>query len=334
MAEKLMAIWPGKGRFANIVWQVSDVCNYRCSYCNPGNYGGKFRNLDTDRYIETLGSIIDHFKNEGYEGFKIFFSGGEPTVWPPLIPICEFIRAKVDRPLIAINTNLSRPLSWWEKNHHYFHDVVASYHVESADRSRYVENVKFLQYRVSYLACRMLMHDERFAEVVDVGEQLKRELDNYVIEYAHLFNELSPHSEMHHYEEQWKRDFLAQNSYLSKHAVPFSLLDQPKPAYCLELYEGEEPRALNSTRIVSEGKNFFKGWKCWISDALFITTHGDIRLASCNAGKIVGHINDGKVSLSSKPVTCPETRCNCGTDINIPKVRPGKLGAVERLNLG
>lgn len=35
-SHDLVAIWPAEMRFVNLVWQVSDVCNFRCSYCNPG----------------------------------------------------------------------------------------------------------------------------------------------------------------------------------------------------------------------------------------------------------------------------------------------------------
>ena len=46
---------------------------------------------------------------------------------------------------------------------------------------------------------------------------------------------------------------------------------------------------------------------------------GEIRLASCNASRLVGNINEGRVEFLDEPVICPEERCNCGTDINIPK---------------
>lgn len=336
MSEKqddLVAIWPVHGRFANIVWQVSDVCNFKCSYCNPGNWGAKNRNLNTDAYIQVLDKIFDHFLERGYTGFKIFFSGGEPTVWAPLIPICQFIRSKLKRPLLAINTNLSRPLSWWEENSKYFHDIVASFHVEFTDKRRYLENVEYLQYRVSYLACRMLMHDERFAEVAEMADTLRSRLKNCVIEYAPLFEHLSPHSPMHEYKDEWKREYIRTHQYESKWEVPFTLLDRPNYAHCMEVSGDGTQRGLNSNRIVTEGKNRFKGWKCWIDDSIFITPNGDIRTASCNAGSIIGNINRGTVSLRGAPVICAEERCNCGTDINIPKARVEYIGQLENIQI-
>lgn len=320
--RKLIGIEAGAGRYANIVWQVSDVCNFRCSYCNEGNWGAKHRNLDTDRYLLVLEKLIDHFQKRGYKAFKFFFSGGEPTVWPPLLPILDFIYAKVDRPLIAVNTNLSRPLSWWQEHSHRFHDIVASFHVEHTNKERYLENTEYLQYRVSYLALRMLMHDERFQEVVDFSKVLESRLKNYTMEFAPLLETLTPHSEDHWYEAEWKRNFLKENTLKSRRDVAFSLLRSPHPAYSVEVYDDGTRQGLNSNRVVAEGRNQFEGWNCWISDNIFISPRGDITLASCGVGGVVGNINEATLNLMDGPVICPKHRCNCGTDICIPKAKP------------
>lgn len=326
-----MGIWPPEGRFVNVVWQVSDVCNYRCSYCNPGNWGGAHPNREAEKYIGVLEKILDHYLDRGCRSFKFFFSGGEPTVWPPLVPVIEFIRSKVERPLIAVNTNMSRPLAWWKEHSHLFQDIVASFHVESANRERYLECVEYLQYRVGYLACRLLMHDERFQEVADFADVLRAHLKNCVLEYAPLFAHLSPHSEMHHYQEAWKREYLEKYQYERKSEAPFCLLDAARPAYCMELTSDGQQHGLNSNRLVAEGRNHFSGWKCWIDDSIFITPNGDIRTASCSQGAIIGNINEGRVRLGGDPVTCRAARCNCGTDINIPKLHPDWLEKVERI---
>ena len=323
--KKLVAIEPGAGRYANIVWQVSDVCNFRCSYCNEGNWGAKRPNSETEKYLPVLGKLIDHFQQRGYKAFKFFFSGGEPTIWKPLIPVLDFIYEKVDRPLIAVNTNLSRPLAWWEEHSHRFHDIVASFHVENTNKARYLENTEYLQYRVSYLALRMLMHDERFEEVVDFANLLKARLKNYTIEYAPLLEALTPHSPDHWYEAEWKRSFLANHSYQTSRAAPFSLLKKPHPAYSLEVYEDGSSQGLNSNRVVAEGQNQFQGWECSVGDNIYINQSGDITLASCGVGGVVGNINEGRLELMSNPVICPRSRCNCGTDICIPKRMPARM---------
>lgn len=320
-AKELTEIKPIQSKFANIVWQVSDVCNYRCSYCNRGNWGGAWPNTNVKQYIKTLKSLVLQLKDQGYDTFKIFFSGGEPTYWKPLIEVCEFFYAETDRPLLAVNTNMSRSLDWWENHYHYFRDVVASFHIESANQDQYLQNIKFLQDKMPYIACRLLMHDARFFEVVEFSERLKRELDNYIIEYAALFNDLLPHSPMHEYQDPRKREFLATHSYEQQRKREIRHPRETKPAACLEVYSDGSTQTLNATRLISENRNHFKGWLCHINDSIFINTHGDIRLASCDAGRMIGNLNQGDVMVMKNPVVCPLEVCGCGTDINIPKQR-------------
>ncbi len=321
--SQLEAIWPVQGKFASITWQVSDVCNYKCSYCNPGNFGANHKNLETEIYIENLRSMVRQFKANGYETFRFFFSGGEPTVWKPFIPILKFIREEIPGSLVAVNTNLSKPLDWWIENHTLFNDIVASFHVEFCDKEKYMENITFLQDKMDYLVCRLLMHDERFQEVVDFSEELKNKLQNYTVEYAALFEAMSPHSEMHYYKDEWKRKFLENHTLEEKRSLPKnSNVPFAHPSNCEEHYSGGTVVAHNSNRVVSEGLNNFKGWKCWINDAIFITPAGEVRIASCNMGKIVGNMNERGVSFTSKAVICNQARCNCGTDIGIRKASP------------
>jgi len=173
MGKKLISIFAPEPYLA-VTWQVNNFCNFKCSYCNPGNWGGNFRNDDNlDVYLKNLKIIIDRYKSVGYKHYKFFFSGGEPTAWKNFIPICEWLREQLPNCTLAVNTNLSRPLAWWEKHYHLFDDIVASFHVEFSDKEKYKENNIFLCDKVNYLCTKMLMHEERFWEVVEYGEYLK-----------------------------------------------------------------------------------------------------------------------------------------------------------------
>ena len=46
MSTELVAIVPKEQKYANIVWQVNNLCNYRCEYCNEGNWSGEHLNLN------------------------------------------------------------------------------------------------------------------------------------------------------------------------------------------------------------------------------------------------------------------------------------------------
>jgi hypothetical protein len=180
----------------------------------------------------------------------------------------------------------------------------------------------FLQDKMDYMVCRLLMHDERFQEVVDFSNLLKEKLDNYMIEYAALFEAMSPHSDMHYYQDEWKREFLKTHTLEQQQKIPKIQREVPLPSYCVEHYKDGSIVNHNSNRLVSEGMNDFRGWKCWINDAIFITPIGEIRIASCNMGKIIGNMHEENIQFSSGPVICKQARCNCGTDIGIKKAHP------------
>ena len=64
MGRKLIAI-EAPEQYLAITWQVNNFCNFRCSYCNPGNWAGENpNNGNLDIYINNLkfnsnGEIMD-----------------------------------------------------------------------------------------------------------------------------------------------------------------------------------------------------------------------------------------------------------------------------------
>ena len=321
---ELLKILPGENKYMNVTWQVNDWCNFRCSYCNEGNWGGNNPNKDTDKYIEFLDTLITKYQERGYESFKFFFSGGEPTYWKPLIPIANFLHEKCDKPLLAINTNLSNPLSWWLDNYYYFQDVVASYHIEYIKYDKYIKNAKFLQDKINYLALRIMMEESRFQECIDIGKKIYDEMDNCVVEWVPLLKDLSTSAEMWDYDEDWKNDFFKEtDGYMRKWGKVNERRDF-KPAYSLEVWDDGKIRPVNSNRLSAEKLTNFQGWTCYLNDAIFISPSGDVSAGSCGVSGVFSNINTWKekdLNHIGNPVICPKNHCTCGTDVIIPKTK-------------
>ena len=305
-------------KYMNLTWQVSNQCNFRCSYCNPGNWAGSSPNTgNLDKYIKNLDKIFSIYKDKGYQNFKLFFSGGEPTYWENLIPIIEFAKESLPNTTIAINTNLSRPLRYWEEHYHLFDDVVASYHIEWAKKERYIENAIFLCDKVNYLCTKMLLHDERFWEVVEVGKEVRERVPNYNLEWTPLFDEMSVNTGPWKYLDDEKNKFI-------NDSVFETVMRKDKPwkeskTVSLVKYIDGTTEPVNSNKIIANRQNFFKTWKCFVDDALFINPTGNISSASCGVGNNHGNILDDDIELTYSPVICSKDHCHCGTDIIIPK---------------
>jgi MoaA/NifB/PqqE/SkfB family radical SAM enzyme len=81
-------------------WYLLSTCNYRCSYCflAPEDLGAKLRKYATAEQWESA------FNATG-RSWLIHVTGGEPTVYPDFVEICELLTRNH---VISINSNLSR----------------------------------------------------------------------------------------------------------------------------------------------------------------------------------------------------------------------------------
>lgn len=321
--KNINAIIPAKDKWCSIVWQVNDWCNFRCSYCNEWNWAGRNKNEEElNIIIDTFEKIIDHYQSLGYRYFKLFLSGGEPTFWKGLIPVVELFRSKVEWPgsCVGINTNFSRPLAWWEQNHHLFEDIVASYHPEWSKEDKYLESYKFLQDKKNYLCARIMMEKNHFQQCINFAEKIKCNTENYMIEYAPVYDEMKPTADPYHYEEQWQIDFLKTHSTERKIKIPIK--KEPNYAYARVMFDDETVEPINTNDIIVHGKNFFKGWLCNIHESLHIHPGGNITQASCGVGPIVGNIKIGTFDQKlNSGIICPKTHCHCAADFNISKAK-------------
>jgi len=304
----------------SITWQTSDLCNFRCDYCNPGNYGGQQLNLQTDVYKDNLARILDHFGTLGYTQVKLFLSGGEPSLWKPLPAIYQCLSDLLPNALtVAINTNLSRPLAWWQHNYHMFDDVVCSYHPGWAQHDNFVSVAQYLQTRVNYLAVRMMMSETHWESQLSRADEIYDSLDNVYLEYVPILAEMSTAAHPYDYIDQKKVKWLHENNLRIKQ-------NAPKPdnrigtAAILEHYSNGTVQPLNSNRLAAERLNFFSGWQCDIGSSINIAINGDITLASCGISGIIGNINKKlEIDHMLSSVICNKHHCHCGTDICIPK---------------
>jgi organic radical activating enzyme len=314
----LIAIQPKNDPYVSITWQVNNFCNYRCSYCNEGNWSGTYTNENKlDILVDNLQKIIDHYRFAGYVNFKVFYSGGEPTLWKGLIPVSEFLKKSLgDHVTLGINTNLSRKIGWWEKNYHLFDDVVASYHPEFANKNNYFEIAEFLQDKINYLCLRMMMVEEKFDEMVLLGNEFKSRLKNYNLEWVPLLNEMSIGAVPWEYNDPRITEFLSKNNFETNISIykPKSKLS----LVSIEKYNDGTTKILNSNRIIAENKNFFKGWRCKVNEAIFISPSGSMKAASCGQGPMLGNIFSN-FEITSESIICQKDYCHCGTDILISK---------------
>ena len=172
--------------------------------------------------------------------------------------------------------------------------------------------------KVNYLSTKMLLHDERFWEVVEFGNYLKTVMPNYFLEWTPLFDEMTVNAGPWEYDDPAKEAFV-------RNCTTEMKLTKPKPmkrttrTVSYTRYDDDSTEVCNSNEVIVAGNNFFKGWECDVGDAIFINPVGEISLASCGQGGTVGHILEDVSKVGPKKITCYKEHCHCGTDIIIPK---------------
>lgn len=305
--------------WATINWQVTDWCNYRCSYCNEFNWGGKHKNNDNiDVMLANLEQIINVFKKNNIHYFKLAITGGEPAVWKGLIPLVKKFREIVgyEGHTVSLNTNLSRNIEWWEENYKYFDKIIASFHSEFTDKDEYFKKYNFLQGKIEILA-RIMMHKDKFSECIDIANKIKKHCNNYHISYAPILSTLAPDVMDYQYIEESHMEFLKKHSVESVYNT-----FKPKKSKIVStlISEDLDEHPLNLQKVVNNKQNSFFGWQCDIYKGIFISSAGDITLATCGQAASIGNIfTDTILDNFIKPVICKKDWCLCDTDINIPK---------------
>ena len=92
---------PYNRRLTYLRLSITDLCNYRCSYCLPNGYQGKAK--PDELTLPEIHTIAAAFAQSGTR--KVRLTGGEPTLRADLPDIIAAIRAQPQIESIALTTN-------------------------------------------------------------------------------------------------------------------------------------------------------------------------------------------------------------------------------------
>jgi organic radical activating enzyme len=317
--KNITEIKPIESEWATINWQVLDWCNYQCSYCNDFNRGGKHKNNNNiEKMIQNVETLISIYKKNNINYFKFAITGGEPSSWKGLIPLIKKFRELAGHSghLVSLNTNLSRNINWWGSNYFYFDRIIASFHPEFTDASKYLEKYLFLSDKVDVVA-KIMMHKNYFNNCIDFANLIKKTCDNYYIEYSPILSTLSPNVDDYTYSDPAHMIFLKNNIFEKK------ITSRPTINHKINstvVFGDKTEKKANIQEIVNNKQNNFYNWNCDIYKGIFIDASGDISLATCGQGARIGNIFIENINENFiKSIICKKSWCLCNTDISIPK---------------
>jgi MoaA/NifB/PqqE/SkfB family radical SAM enzyme len=295
-------------------WILSNVCNFKCTYCTPDSNGGDLYWPDIEK-CETIIKRITEQSNHDYRIYTIL--GGEPTVWKHFTRLSKIIKEVDPNSMVNILTNGSRTLKWWSRTKPYLDKVSISYHHQEADVDHTIEVVNEIQNECQ-TNIQMLMDINEWDKCVSIFEKLR---DNTVvpIQIKKLQVEFGKRDWMEYTEEQKK---WMQQAHKSTAFRPSTKRNKTSLGINCYYTDGTVTSETNHD-LIQSGKNKFKGWSCNIGrDLVVIKANGDVVPANaCNQQVVMGNIktDPSTINLLTNPIVCDYNECTCGSDIEIDK---------------
>ncbi len=113
-----------------ISWMVTALCNYACDFCIQGDKDRHIKDAKCesrelrDRIVSKLCRLIEEEYDGKFGTMKIFLIGGEVTILPDCISICERLINTRFRGcmMIHITSNMSADISWFKQLAKVFRD--------------------------------------------------------------------------------------------------------------------------------------------------------------------------------------------------------------------
>jgi len=303
-------------------WQLSDICNYKCHYCNFESKGGKNPWPELDEAIRLVNEILRNSKHE-YRTYNLL--GGEPTLWRYYGELCKYIKSVDDNCVIQTLTNGSRTLRWWQTFAPFMDKIVISHHSASSSAEHTSDVIKICSSHCS-VSVQVLMDATNFDECVEHFDYLMRNNvgSRIVAKKAETMLGSGKWMEYSTSQQEWLMQSLIRTKENEDQPNQY---DRMKSVIDRKVMVADADRSWQSSNkeIILNNWNHFKGWRCNIGiDMLSIRPNGDIKPSSACFNEIVlGNFKkpDFILELSTNGYGCKYDSCFCGADIEVEKYK-------------
>lgn len=315
-------------------WQITNECNYRCSYCFLSNSGYKKEYCS----LEQAEQAIKHIASANRPGYQVSLLGGEPSMHPYLSEIINLLGKYLGDRLekITLITNGCIKESVIEAINNLASSVnielKVSLHFEFVRK----ENIVFLLEKLSEdvsLKFMVMLHPglfDRVQRIVDLLLELRNnhgfDISINLIREPPLFLKYdSRYTDEHMI---WKKEKEAQFRKIAEESGVDTKLLPPEEGFVFtydELDGNEVKHTENvSLDLLSELTNCrFTGMNCCAGvSVLEIYTNGTTRGMVCQLAKRKCNIykeNPFERKGWMYAVKCTKPRCNCSIDYRIPR---------------
>jgi organic radical activating enzyme len=265
-------------KMLRINWHIVNWCNYKCSYCGArGSLSYDYTDMSQFSPSSEYNLIISRLKLID-KSFEICITGGEPTLHPNLKEILIQLNGIKNLKKIHFLTNLTKPVEYFED----FKEIekmvcYASYHPEYHNEEFFIKSKK-LNFKVHISM--LNSYKEKVLQTIDKCKQEKI---------------------------KFSLNFLTDTPFF-KSNIDNSLYREALNNDTIELdiiYENGVFEKTTEIKMLYEGKNKFKGYKC-------IPESYEIHMSNIIKNECTDKILSFSLRELGEKVSCPKNRCEGG----------------------
>jgi organic radical activating enzyme len=306
-----------------IEWKLHNVCNHDCSFCNVIHKDGTQRWFTLEKYKEYTDKIV-----EACNGAPFWFqiTGGEPTLYPDLIPLLQYMKSK--GAMISLISNGSRTIRWWEELQQakVIDFLFLTYHSEQTDDYQHVTKVANLFHEDPMEVICLITHVHNTVDKAFEAQSYMIENSGAIITLKamnigdyDIYSIYTPEQLSKIKSENW----LPGKQRLSK--VRSTLDPKYRINHNLQITNNDGSTFLIDPQILmKEQKNKFYGWDCNIGSFTMRIDHDVIYRGVCGEGE-KRSLYDDEITFIDNYVTCSHQQCYCGTDMIATKILPESM---------
>jgi organic radical activating enzyme len=305
-----------------IEWKIHNVCNHDCSFCGSRHKDGSQRWFSLEKYKEYADKLVAACDGSP---FWIQITGGEPTLYPELLPLLQYMKEK--GAMISLISNGSRTLRWWKElqEANVLDYLFITYHSEQTNDYQHITEVLNLFHNAALEVVCLITHslnslDRAFEAreyiVANTGAviTLKSMVFNFDIYEFYTADQLAS-LKKHGWEYGALRETKGKSTLLAHHRINHTL----KITYNKNFSTNIDPQLL-----MKKQQNKFLNWDCAIGGSNMRVDHDVIYRGVCEVGG-ERHLDDAVIEFTNDYIPCTSPQCFCGTDMVAPKILPKHL---------
>jgi len=329
-----MKIYPIKVEKATLMdykfieWKIHNVCNYNCSFCGDRHKDGSQRWFSLEKYKEYVDKLADACRGKS---FWIQLTGGEPTLYPKLIELLQYMKQK--NAYVSLISNGSRTIRWWKDlvDAKCIDTLFLTYHSEQTENYQHIAEIANLFHNEPVKTICLITHVYTTLPKAFAAQEYFIENTGALITLKAMV--MGSHEIYSQYTtEEFER--IKNENYVGGKLGKTKTLPDIKTDHLINhslriVYNNLKSEIVDPQILLKTQTNRFLGYTCEIGKDNLRIDHDVIYRGVCEVGGF-NNLNDENVGFFNDPVLCTSNECFCGTDMIAKKTRPFKiLNSVE-----